>query len=305
MGDGEVHVVINPVSGRSGSRVVLWELCRRIQATGRTIVVCRTRKAGDAQLAARRACLAGASALLVAGGDGTISEAVGGMRDRGVPILIVPCGTENILAKYLGSALDVESLWRTFLDGREIVMDVPTMNGRCFMLLGGIGFDAEVVSRLSRERKGHISYLTYFWPIWRTFWGHPFSRLSVVADAKTVFDGPGLAFVGNVPRYAIGLRILERARPNDGLLDVCVMRCERPDQLLGHAVNVLARRHVGRDAVVYVQARRVRISAPEEPVPIQLDGDLHGWLPAEFEMTSLQVRFRIRPDRPTAAAERG
>ena len=295
---GYVHVVINPVSGRSGGWEVICDLCRRMEAVGWTVAISRTGRIGDARAAATRACSDGARALVVAGGDGTVSEAASGMVGNGVPILVVPRGTENILAKYYGSALDADLLWQTLREGREIAMDIPVTNGRRFMLLAGIGFDAEVVQRLTRERKGHISYLTYFWPLWRTFWSHAYPHLSVEADGVKVFEGAGLAFVGNVPRYAIGLRILDRASPVDGLLDVCVLHCRRQDQLLQHAVNILRRRHVGGRDVIYTQARRVRVQAREQRVPLQLDGDFAGWLPegAEFEITGVRARFLVRRD---------
>lgn len=256
----------------------------------------RTERAGDARAAAAQACAENARALVVAGGDGTVSEAVDGMTGEGVPILVVPRGTENILAKYFKTITDPESLWRTLQEGHEIRMDIPAMNGRRFMMIGGIGFDADAVWRLSRERKGHISYLTYFWPLWRTFWSHRYPSFLVEADGAVVFEGQGLAFVGNVPRYAVGLRVLDRAAPDDGLLDVCVFRCRRPDQLLRHAVRVLWRRHIGCTDVTYTQARQVRVRVRGRSMPLQLDGDFAGWLTetADFEMTGAQARFLVR-----------
>jgi diacylglycerol kinase family enzyme len=209
-------------------------------------------------------------------------------------MLVVPLGTENILARYLGARLDAAWLWQVIYKGAQIALDVPSMNGRPFLLIAGMGFDAEVVRRLDEVRRGHISYWSYVRPIWRTFWGHPFSSVSVEADGSPLYEGPGMVFVGNVPRYAIGLRILDRAVPDDGLLDVCVMRCSWQGPLLWHTLNVLLRRHARSRAVVYRQARQVRVWS-EKPVPVQVDGDVGGWLPAEFEMTGKQVRFLVAP----------
>jgi diacylglycerol kinase family enzyme len=230
--------------------------------------------------------------LVVVGGDGTVSEAAGGMDGAGVPMLVLPSGTENVLAKYLGSTLDAERAWRVLQAGREVAFDVPMMNGRRFLLMGGVGFDAECVRRVAAGRGGHIGYWDYFWPIWRTFWECRYTEISVVADGDLIFEGSGLAYVGNIPRYAVGLKILRDAVPDDGLLDVCILACRGRMGVLRHAWNVWRQRHVGREGVIYRRARNLRISAGE-PVPVQLDGDLAGGLPAEFVMTSARVRFLI------------
>ena len=298
-----LHIVVNPISGRVARGGVIARLSRRAREAGWPVTVTRTGGAGHAAEAARRACLARARALVVVGGDGTVSEAAGGMcgagepggpppRSSGVPMLVLPSGTENVLAKYLGSTLDAERAWRVLQAGREVAFDVPMMNGRRFLLMGGVGFDAECVRRVAAARGGHIGYLDYFSPILRTFWECRNPEISVVADGDLIFEGSGLAYVGNIPRYAVGLKILRDAVPDDGLLDVCILACRGRMGVLRHAWNVWRQRHVGREGVIYRRARNLRISAGE-PVPVQLDGDLAGGLPAEFVMTSARVRFLI------------
>ncbi len=287
-----IRVVVNPVSGRAGRRDVLATLCRRVKDAGWLLRIHETRGPEDGSKIASRSCREGLRALVVVGGDGTISEAVRGMRREDVPILVVPQGTENILAKYLGLRADGDWLWQVLRDGRERALDVPAMNDRQFLLIGGVGFDAEAVRRVAMARRGHISYLTYFWPLWRTLWGDSYPPVSVEVDGRQVHEGPALVFVGNVPRYAVGIRILENAVPDDGLLDVCVLPCDGPRNVLRHAVNVLLKRHLRSRGVIYKQARHVHVWA-DRPTPVQLDGDVAGWLPAEFEMTGKRVRFLV------------
>ena len=288
----KVQVVVNPISGRAGARRVLDGLCRRVREAGWSISVHHTRGAGDARERARRSCQEAVRAFVVAGGDGTVNEVVTGMVGRGVPILVVPYGTENIFAKYLGTRRDAEWLWRVLREGREAAFDVPAMNGRRFLLAAGIGFDAEIVRLLDKCRRGHISYLSYFLPVWRTLWSYRHPHMSVEVDGALLFEGPGVVYVGNVPRYAIGLRILNQAEHDDGLLDICVLECSRRRTLLRHALNLFIHKHVGSRGVVYRQGKRVRVWS-EATVPVQLDGDVGGWLPVAFEMTPNPVRFLV------------
>jgi len=212
----------------------------------------------------------------------------------GPPILLVPTGTENLLARYLRIRLDAEWLFRTFQADRRLDLDVPTMNGQPFLMIAGIGFDAAVVRRVTRARAGHITRADYFWPTWRTFWSYRHPRLRVEVDGERFFEGRGMVFVGNIPRYALGLRILDRANPSDGLVDVCAFPCTWQGPLLGHAALVLFRWHVTSPTAYYRQGRKVRLTS-NEPVDIELDGEQSGMLPAEIEVTSQRAAFLIGP----------
>lgn len=254
-----------------------------------------TRGVGDATNFAREAAQRGSVLVVVFGGDGTIREAANGTLGGNTPILVVPSGTENILAKYLGIRADPDLLVGVIRDGVAYEMDTIRRNDAHFLLVAGIGFDAEVVRRVSEGRSGHISYASYFWPIWRTFWSYRHPQVHVAADGATIFRGPGMVFVGNVPRYAIGLRLLQHAHPADSLMDVCVFPCAGRVSLIRHAVNALLRRHLSRGRAIYRQARRVEVSALG-PVELEIDGDLGAPLPAEFEVVPRLVRFLVAPD---------
>lgn len=296
-----IRVIFNPVSGRSVARGVLGCILDRLRGEGLVVSLERTTGPGHARVLGRQCRDGGYRAVVVVGGDGTVNEVVDGMSGSTVPILVVPGGTENILAKYLGIVSDPDWLWNVLDAGRQLRFDVGVMNGRRFLLVSGIGFDAEVVRRLSIGRRGHISHLDYFWPIWRTFWGYRHPRLRVEADGESLGEGPSLVFVGNVPRYAAGLAILDRALPDDGLLDVCVFRCSGQLPLIRHAFDVLRRRQRDGLRVVYRQARHVRVES-DGPVGIQLDGDWAGRLPAEYTIEEGAARFLVHRDWPSGAA---
>lgn len=225
-------------------------------------------------------------------------EAAGGVhsartrKPSGSPILVVPSGTENILAKYLDVRGNAERLRQILHDGKAVSLDLALRDRRPFLLVAGIGFDAEVVRRLAEDRDGHISYLSYSAPLWRTFWSYRHPQVSVEADGAVVFEGRGMVFIGNVPRYALGLQLLQKASPFDGLLDLCVFECTSQAGLLRHSLNVLLRRHVGTEGVVYRQARNIRVWS-KEAIDVELDGDFAGSLPATFEILPAAVQFQV------------
>jgi diacylglycerol kinase (ATP) len=290
-----VEIIINPISGRSVRRDVLSSFCHSLTTKGYEVLVRRTQAAGDARAFARESCERDVTALIVAGGDGTVSEAVGGMIGKGVPILVIPGGTENILAKYFGTRLNDKWLVSVIEGGREQLLDLAAMNGRRFLMVAGAGFDAEVVRRLTLMRRGHIDYGSYMWPLWRAFWSYRHPLLRVEVDGQLIFEERGLVIVGNVPRYGMGLPILAKARPDDGLLDVCIFQAHWKGPFLVHALRTLLRRHMDSDGVTYRQGRRVRIESPET-VGLELDGDWAGHVPAEFEVLPEKARFLVSAD---------
>lgn len=292
----DICFVVNPVSGTSKADPLVAALLARLKRAGRAAVVYRTGQPDEARrLLAERA--PPGRIVAAVGGDGTVREVVSGLLDRPRAVLVVPTGTENILAKELGLSADVELLWRTLLAGRARPMDVGLANGRVFLIVAGVGFDAQVVDRLVQTRLGHISRMSYFWPIWRTFWQYRFEPIRVEADGQLVCDEPALVFIGNLARYSVGLRILRQARPDDGRLDLCIYRCRWQWPLLRHAWRTMLGCHVGRPDVIYRQCTTIRVSGPSG-LTLQTDGDPAGSLPAEFSILPRRALFLVPDDGP-------
>ncbi len=267
-----VHVIINPLSGYGGHKLMRADLRNEIRSAGMDVVEYTTRCAGDATRYA--ASIVGqASGVVVWGGDGTVNEVANALVGTELPILPCPAGTENLLAKELGVPQKPEIIARILRTGQVVNCDVGVINGRNFLMVIGIGFDGEVVHRVAAERTGHISHLSYFWPIWRTLWEHRFPRMRVVADGQEVFNGQGAAFLGNIARYATGLRICRDAQFTDGLLDLVIFPCTSQAELLYYASWTALRKHPEKGKCVYRQAKTIQFET-DSPVPTQVDGDV-------------------------------
>jgi diacylglycerol kinase (ATP) len=289
-----VIAVINPISGANRPVGRLQDLFGRLRADGLRVDTWVTRGPGDARLWARRAA-SQADALLVVGGDGTVSEAADGLAGTPTPMLIWPTGTENLAAKALGYRPDAAQVLATLRADRRSAIDLGFANGRSFMVVAGVGFDAEVVHRLIRIRTGHISHLTYTDPLWRTFWEHRWPELDITADTPEGplhWQGQGMAFVGNMSRYALNLGVVRDAVATDGLLDLCVMPCRGRLQLIGHALRTLRGRHVEHPSVLYARVTGVRLRSPR-PVPVEIDGDCAGHLPLDITVRPAAIRVLI------------
>lgn len=290
---GYINFIANPKSGASSSSKIVKRLRNFMVENGYRVRIDLTRSLSDAQeLAHKAACSYDCSLVVGCGGDGTIREIIQGLEGSDKPLMIVPSGTENLLANELGYTEKVEDYINTFKAGVVKPLDVGQANGRCFTSILGVGFDADVVQRFSDLREGHISHLDYFWPIWRTYWLHKFPRIKVEIEGEEVFNDYGMVFVGNISRYAVGLEILKKADYGDGLLDVCIYRCGSKTKLAKHSAMTVLKCHSTSRDVIYRQCDSLRISS-DEIVRTEIDGDPGPALPLDIKMIANAIRVVV------------
>ncbi len=215
------------------------------------------------------------------------------------PLLIVPMGTANLMGNHLGIAWKDEHLPQQVADalerGRVVELDAASTDRGAFLLMAGIGVDAWIVHELDKLRCGRPigGMWTYLGPGLRALAGYSFPRIEVWVDDRLVFPlAPGLALVGNIAEYGVGFPILPYARPDDQLLDVCVMPCASQGDLLRLFIAAAGGAHVGMEGVVYMKGRKVRIESPDG-APVQVDGEPAGMTPLTIDLLRGKIPFIV------------
>lgn len=288
--DGYIAYIVNPKAGADSSRPASRLFEEYLVKKGFDVRCRATAFLDDAREFAAEAAADSACAMAVAvGGDGTVRETAHGLEGSTKPMLIVPCGTENLLANELGFDERARTIIDAFENGFVRPLDLGNANGRLFTSIAGFGFDAEVVHRVSQQRQGHIDYFDYFWPLWRTFWDYKFQPIQVEVDGQNIFEATGLVFVGNISRYAMGLQILRRADFSDGLLDVCIYKCRSRPHLVKHSLMTVLKHHINCGDVIYRQGRNITVSSCSEQVRCEIDGDPGPALPVQIRVTPAAV----------------
>jgi len=283
--DGYIAYIVNPKSGAGSSEAVGRQFEQYLVSKGFEVKLSLTTSLTDAcELATDAAVDYDCAMVVVVGGDGTVREVAHGLEGSDRLLLIVPSGTENLLANELGFDEKLKTVIGAFEGGYIRPLDLGSANGRCFTSIVGFGFDGRVVERVSWQRRGHIDYFDYFWPIWRTFWGYEFDPMKVQVDSEEIFEGRGLVFVGNISRYALGLKILAHADFGDGLLDVCIYKCASRVHLIKHSMMTALKQHARYSDVVYRQGRKIRVSSDSAGIKTEIDGDPGPALPVEIEV---------------------
>jgi diacylglycerol kinase family enzyme len=205
-----------------------------------------------------------------AGGDGTIRSAVARMVDTDVELLVIPAGTRNHFAKDLGitSFEDAATAWR---EGRSRRVDVGSVNGACFVNNSSIGVYPMMVVHREEELSRLPKRLANVMAAWRQLRsGH---RLALTLDGMAL--KAWMLFVGN-GRYGSGLfDLTDREALDAGLLDVRVIRADRPLARLRIAGSLASGRLDHSDLIVDHPGAEVEIGSDRPEIEVALDGEVH------------------------------
>lgn len=269
----------NERSGRGSGRRLVERLTGELRRRGISAEPAWTPEARR-DLVERAGEDSGCRCLVAVGGDGTVGDLIN--ERPSVPLTVLPAGTENLFARQFGMSRRPERVAAAIAEGTTVRLDLGLTNGRRFALMAGVGFDADVVTRHHFARPGTTSRLAYVEPVLRSSLQYRFPPLKIRVDdpaGSEVLSG-SMAFVFNLPAYALGLLVAPLARGDDGKLDLVVFRDPGPFRALQYLWKVVRGIHLDDAGVTYRKVHRVTIEA-NEPVPVQLDGDPGGRITPE------------------------
>lgn len=296
--DGTIRFIVNPKAGSSGRKKVSKQFYNFLIKNGYKINWMFTGCLEDAFDFAKSATeLEDCSMIVAVGGDGLIREVADGMKGSDKPLLIIPSGNENLLGNEFGFDRSYEQLVEIFKEGNIRSFDLGQINSKAFTSIAGIGFDAEIVKRVSNNRTGHVDNLDYVQAVWRTVCDYKFTKLKVEIDGEEVFNDFGVVFVGNIAKYALNIGILKDADYSDGLLDICIYKCKGRIKFFDLSLRTLMRKHTKHKDVIYQKAKRIKISSPTKGVTSEIDGDPGPDLPLEITIVPDAVKVMV-PTKP-------
>jgi YegS/Rv2252/BmrU family lipid kinase len=294
--NGYISLILNPSSGASSEKGNVHLFIEYLESKKFQLQVNQTKSLLHARsLAAESAVKFNCAMVIVAGGDGTIREVVHGLEGSDKPLMLLPSGTENLLANELGYKRTLKNWIEVFESDIRRPLDLCKANNQFFLSVGGVGFDADVVKIVDEQRSGNITHLHYFFPILRTFLNYNFPKLSIEVDDKLVFSDKGIAIFGNISRYALGIPILISANYGDGLLDLCVCKCSTKLGLIYHSLLTILKMHQrNKRGVIYKQCKKVKIYS-DEFVRTELDGDPGPDMPLDITVIPHAVNILVPP----------
>lgn len=281
-----IAVVVNPAARAGAHRHSATRAAERLRALGHTATMLSGGSADESRKIIRTALREGAEAVVVVGGDGTINLAAQELAGTGIPLGIVPAGTGNDFAAYLGiPQLEPEKAADVIHAGAARALDLARVDrsdetSRLFATVLASGFDAKVNDRANRMRwpKGDMRYNIAVLVEFLLLKPIPFT---LVIDGARV-DGPVLlAAIGNTRSYGGAIPICPDADASDGMLDVTVIRPRGRLRLVSLMRAVYAGEHLGREGVEAHRGRTIRVEAAGTAYA---DGDPIATLPVTVEV---------------------
>jgi diacylglycerol kinase (ATP) len=277
-------VVLNPAAGQGDPARLRRLLEAAFARRGAAIEVRETAAAGDAERFAREAVALGCRAVVAVGGDGTVGEVLTGVAGTEVPVGVVPRGTGNQVAHNLRIPRRLEAAVEVAVSGTPAAMDVGRLDdGRYFALAAGAGWDAEIISRATREQKDRWGFGAYLFAGLSVGVSPPAARFRVVADGRELELDASLVLVANVgsfvaPYLPLAMRVAPAVSFSDGLLDVCIFSPGTPTGVAALLWRLGLRRYTGDRRMLFLQAHEVLVES-DPPMPTQVDGEVLGATP--------------------------
>lgn len=290
MAESRGVVIFNPAAGR-GHASRKQQMARQLLGAGWKWLP--TQYPGHAEELARQASTH-EQVIVACGGDGTVGDVARGLLGSSAALGILPMGTGNDAARNLGLPIhDLPALCHILREGKQRLVDIGTINGTPFFNNAGTGFDArvmEVMNTSVRFARGQTAFLIATLKLFPVF--KPF-QLTLQRDDKPAEQFPAMMVsVLNGAVYGGGMRVCPGGAMSSGLLNVLVIRAMPKPQLLALLPKVMKGRHEGHPAVQLFTARRLRLDC-DPPHPLNIDGDVRGTTPAEFQVRPAALRVII------------
>ena len=277
--------IVNPASGSGKAKKLFDGLLPRIERSGRSFEWRYTTGKGHARELAEEAAKRGCRRVISVGGDGTANEVAGALIGSDTEMAILPFGTGNDFAKAVGLPTDPDAALDAALYGAARPVDAAMANDKPFINVGGTGFDVDVILNTEKFKKRFNGMLPYMLGIFKSLMHLKPLTFEITADGESFTERALLFNACNGTHFAGGMHVAPMASPNDGLLDVCILRAISVPQFLMLLPRYTRGAHMASRHIRYFKAESIAVRCDSENL-INLDGELD---------SSTSVTFRVLP----------
>ncbi|MCK5236885.1 MAG: diacylglycerol kinase family lipid kinase [Deltaproteobacteria bacterium] len=222
----KIRFIVNPNAGAGDRAGEITQAVRETFGDSEGLFeVKSTLKKGDAKRLAREAVEGGYKVVFACGGDGTINEVASQLVSTETVLGIIPGGSGNGLSRALKIPFNAKEAVGLAKKGRVRAIDAGIMDGRYFFSTAGLGFDAHLSMKYDKRSSGRRGILPYVpLAVLEFFRFKPEPLTLALGENKFSRITPFMLTVANTEEFGGSAIIAPGAVPDDGLLDLCVIK---------------------------------------------------------------------------------
>lgn len=308
-------IIVNPASAGGATGEAWPGVASVVRQHFGAFEVAFTKRPGAAVEIAERAARAGRRLVIACGGDGTISEVANGILRTGsdTELGLLPSGTGGDFRRTLDIPRRTADAARALREGETRVLDAGRATflneggaeeSRYFVNVASFGMGGDVIKRVksraglpagaTRLLGGRLSFAAAALQAAVTF-EKPLVRVSLDGGVESQVKVANFC-IANARYFGGGMKIAPNAKVDDGHFDVVAVGDVSALTVLANSYRLYLGTHLGLQEVRHALARRVRAASPDgSVVKLEVDGELVGSLPAEFELLPRALRVRCPP----------
>lgn len=224
--------IINPKSGKGADAP---QLVRAVKNSFPSALVVYTERKGHAKEIAAQAVKDGLRKVIVAGGDGTINEAVQSLAGTQTALGVIARGSGNGLARELGCPLgNFDRALENIKNSKRVLCDVGMAQGEYFINLAGLGIEADIAHKFDEHGKDGARGM---WPYFKIGFNEVIKYtpkyLEIELDDGQFLSCTPLTLVfANGRQYGSNFKIAPQSSLTDGYLDMVIVQNANPVRLL-------------------------------------------------------------------------
>ncbi len=291
--------IVNPVAGNGIAlkmtdtiHKLFTELKQKYSDISYEIVY--TKEEGHATDIARKYSAKDDYRIYAVGGDGTLNEVLNGMMGSNSVLGCIPGGSGNDFIRSIVKTFDRKRILMNTVLGQVEEIDVASVDGRYYLNITSMGFDANAGNNV--EAFKNVKFLpnkfAYLAAVLKTARDFSHINLRIVVDGEEMEIEAFMVAIANGQYYGGGIKIAPEADLHDGLLDIVIVKDMTPGKIIKFLPKAMAGKHLNLDEVTLLRGKKIELYS-DEPVFINIDGEIEARKEAKIRVESEKVRFII------------
>ena len=291
-------VIVNPNAGNGRGQKDWEKISALLKKEDLVFAVNFTERKGHAIDLTLKAISEGFRKIITVGGDGTLNEVVNGVFTNkhclptDILLALIPVGTGNDWGRMFGIPLDYEKAVKIISVNKRMLHDVGEIsfyNGtekkiRYFINIAGLGFESVVVRKTNIQKdKGHGGKLIYFYNLLTSLLSYKNTKAEITIDGETLYADIFSLNVGNGRYCGGGMRQTPRALPDDGLLDVTIIKGMGKFEIIRNLKILYDGTILRHPKIDGYKCKNIKVTS-ESVMYAEADGESLGQTPAEFSI---------------------